>query len=317
MKIAFIVNGSSKKLIQTIKQIEHVFRADSYITFLSESKYHICDLTKGAILSGHHVIIACGGDGTLNETINGVINTYKLDDKKGNVSYDWKAISKIRVGLVPIGSGNDFAKTTLVPDLSSLEKLKSLIFQDTSQFIDIGHVTYKTIEGKDAVRFFVNITDVGMGGEVVSKLDNKNIRKLGAGFNYSWAITSTLATFKKASIRAYSEGFEWEGEAMNFVVANGRYFGKGLCVAPEADLSDGMFDITILGDISLLDYFKNIGKVRKCHKIIHPKVEYRRLKKVTIESTDERLLAIDMDGEYIGHAPMTLENLHQKIRFIF
>jgi diacylglycerol kinase family enzyme len=73
---------------------------------------------------------------------------------------------------------------------------------------------------------------------------------------------------------------------------------------------------TGVGDVSLLDYFKNLGKIKNCQKIIHPEVHYFQLEKVQIESLKTRKISIDMDGEYIGFAPMTLINLQQRINFI-
>jgi len=100
------------------------------------------------------------------------------------------------------------------------------------------------------------------------------------------------------------------------VVANGKYFGNGLGVAPDASVTDGKFDIVIIGDVSLMDYFKNLGTVKKCEKVNHPEVHYYQMDKVTVESMETRKISIDMDGEFIGYAPMTLINLHQKLNFI-
>jgi diacylglycerol kinase family enzyme len=162
----------------------------------------------------------------------------------------------------------------------------------------------------------MNITDVGMGGETVLKLQQSKIPALGPDINYFWAITTTLATYEKVQIRASGDDFLWEGKAINFVVANGKYFGNGLGIAPDASVTDGKFEIVIIGDVSLLDYFKNLGKVKKSEKLLHPEVHYFQLDKVTIESMETRKISIDMDGEFIGYAPMTLINLQQKINFI-
>jgi diacylglycerol kinase family enzyme len=161
----------------------------------------------------------------------------------------------------------------------------------------------------------MNITDVGMGGETVLK--KAGLPKwFGADLSYSWAITSTIATYKNYQVRAYSDNFEWTGKVMNMVVANGKYFGNGLGIAPDAEVQDGKFSFVIIGDITLLDYLQNLGTVKKAQKIDHSKIEYFSLDKVSIESQDSRKLSIDMDGEFIGYAPMTLICLQQKINFI-
>lgn len=314
MKIAFLINGTAKGLEVLSKNIETTFKEFSPKIFISEKAGHIAQLAQTAISRGYEAIIICGGDGTLNEGINGIIETFKSGLCDSDEAYDWEQIAKIKVGLFPFGSGNDFSKTVHIE--KNLDYLKNLLTQNRSKMIDIGWVSFFTPENEPKHRFFINITDVGMGGETVIKLQNKTTRALGANFNYLWAITSTLATYEKVKIKATAEGFSWEGSAINFIVANGRYFGNGLCVAPDASITDGKFEIVIIGDISLFDYFKNIGKIKKCQKIIHPEVQYYQLDRVQIESMETRKISIDMDGEFIGYAPMTLINLKQKINFI-
>ncbi|HZH67654.1 MAG TPA: diacylglycerol kinase family protein [Chitinophagales bacterium] len=315
MKIAFIINGTSKYLSQVQERVHSACKDLDYTIYISERKGHIEELTQDAISSNCNRIIVCGGDGSLNEAVNGLIQTFSIQsNEKGSHSYDWEGISKIKLGVFPIGSGNDFSKTVKVKN--DIHQLKQLIVNDHSQMIDVGWATYHDFSGQLAARFFINITDVGMGGEVVAKLDNKITKSLGPSFNYLWAITSTAATYQKVKIRATANDFSWEGDIMNFVVANGKCFGKGLCIAPDASVSDGLFDIVILGDFSMLDFAKHIGKIKKGQKVNHPKIEYHRLKEVYIESLENKQLAIDMDGDYIGHVPLKLTNLEGKINFI-
>ncbi len=313
MKIAFLLNGSSKELKKVVKKIETTFKEYSPKLFISEKAGQITELAQTAISRNYDTIIVCGGDGTLNEGINGIIEAHKIGLGNTADAYDWEKIAQIRVGLLPSGSGNDFAKTVLIT--KEINNLKNLIEQQRSQRIDVGWVSYFKTKQEAAHRFFINITDVGMGGETVLKLQNR-IPLVGTDINYFWAITSTLATYEKVKIKAFGDDFNWEGKVINFVVANGKYFGNGLGVAPEASVTDGKFEIVIVGDVSLLDYFKNLSAVRKCKKIEHPEVHYFRMDKVSIESLETRDISIDMDGEFIGYAPMTLINVPQKINFI-
>jgi diacylglycerol kinase (ATP) len=314
MKLAFLINGTARKLEQLTKLIEDTFKVYQPKLFISERPGHIIQLAATAVSRGYDHIIICGGDGTLNEGINGIIGSFKTGLGDTTDAYDWEKISKIKVGIFPSGSGNDFSKTVLVT--KEIAYLKNLIEKNRSQLIDIGWVSYFKTDQEPANRFFINITDVGMGGETVLKLQNSKIPMLGPDINYFWAITSTLATYEKVQIRAVGDDFNWEGKAINFVIANGKFFGNGLGVAPDASVTDGKFDIVIIGDVTMLDYFKNLGTVKKCRKVIHPEVHYYQLERVTIESMETRKISIDMDGEFIGYAPMTLINLQQKINFI-
>lgn len=316
MKIAFIINGTSNQLVQATGRVKNAFRDYELSIYISERRGHIQELCKKVVLFGYDTIIVCGGDGSINEAVNGLIESCSLNtDEKKHDAYDWEKISKVKLGVLPMGSGNDFSKTVNIQN--DIYQLKQLIEEEHSQLIDVGWAYYQDLSNQLSSRFFLNITDVGMGGEVVAKLENKYTKFLGPTFNYLWAITSTAATYKKAKIRATGENFVWEGDIMNFVVANGKYFGKGLCIAPDASVSDGLFDVVILGDFSMIDFAKNIGKIKKGQKVVHPNIEYHRLKEIHIEPLEQRQLEIDMDGDYIGHAPMKLINLEKKINFIF
>lgn len=314
MKIAFLINGTAKGLDKLKANINTTFKESEPKLFISEKAGHLVELARTAVIRGYDTIIICGGDGTLNEGINGIIDSFKIGLGTSHDSYDWEKIAQIKVGIYPYGSGNDFSKTVLIT--KELSYLKNLIVQQRSKMIDVGWVSFFKTEQEPSNRFFMNITDVGMGGETVLKLQQSKIPALGADINYFWAITSTLATYEKVQIRATGDNFLWEGKAINFVVANGKYFGNGLGVAPDASVTDGKFEIVIIGDVSLLDYFKNLGTVKKCQRVIHPEVHYFQMDKVTIESMETRKISIDMDGEFIGYAPMTLINLQQKINFI-
>lgn len=313
MKIAFIINGSIKKLNKTIGSITTVFNSYDTKIYISDHAGHFSQLCKEVLDDKYDHIIFVGGDGSLNEGINGIIDYYRLNNKNRPDDYDWDAIGQIRVGVYPAGSGNDFVRTIYKDN--ELDSLKRTIDDRSYQMIDVGWVSFQNLKDQKDTRFFINITDVGMGGDTVRKKSNLP-KWFGSSFSYFWAITSTLATYKKCSVRAYNDQFSWEGKVINMVVANGKYFGNGLGIAPGAKVTDGKFSFIIIGDINLLDYFKHLGSVKKCIKINHPKVSYDSFDEITIESTTTKRITIDMDGEYIGAAPMTLKCLSKKMKFI-
>ncbi|MDP6921671.1 MAG: hypothetical protein QGH06_01740, partial [Lutibacter sp.] len=216
-------------------------------------------------------------------------------------------------GVLPAGSANDFVKS-LYPKID-LTILKALIDKGTTQRLDVGWVRFQHVNQQMSHRFFMNITDVGMGAEAV-KIKEKLPRWLGAAISYFWAIIRTIALYKKRRIKAFNKSFFWEGKMINLVVAKGRYFGNGLGIAPNADLFDGKFSLVIIGNLGLLDYFKNLGTLRSCRKLSHPEVRYHRCKEITITSADSQEIGIEMDGEYIGETPINLKCLQSKITFL-
>jgi len=313
MRIAFVINGSIKKLNKTVNSITEIFKQFDSRLYTSINEEHYAQLCIEAIEDACDHIILVGGDGTVNKGINSIINHFRLNENKQPDDFDWKAIGDIKVGVYPAGSGNDFVKT--IYKNTSLETLKNLIEKQSYRMIDIGWVRFQNLQLQEDIRFFINITDVGMGGETVRKKENLP-KWLGVGFSYFWAITSTVATYRKCSVKAYNDHFFWEGKVINMVVANGKYFGNGLGIAPDAVVNDGKFLLVTIGDITLLDYFKHLNTVKKCIKIKHKKVSYHTLDKVTIESNSLKKITIDMDGEFIGTAPMTLQCLPSKINLI-
>lgn len=306
-KIAFFINPTIRNFKKIEIGIQHHFLSFDYKFFISEFSGHFLTLPKKAVEEGFTHFVAVGGDGTLNEVVNGIIQAFHTED-----GYDWDRIKSIKIGILPSGSGNDFVKNL---GYKTIEELQTLIKNDTSGLVDVGFTEYLDRNYHKAERFFINVSDVGIGGEVVI-----NKEKLPLAFpgevNYFLAIVSTFITYKKKLIKVVAKEFNWEGKVLNFVIANAKYFGNSIGIAPHAEISDGKFAITNIGDISLKDYFKNIGTAKKCKKIIHPEVSYTESEELLIENADGQPLTIDMDGEFIGYAPVKFTCLKQKLSFL-
>lgn len=309
-KIAFLVNGTLKKINGLTDKIEKEFKHHNYKIYVSNHEGHTIDLAQEAIEKGYKSIISVGGDGSVNETINGIANAIKKNSGRDNLDYDWSLVDNIRLGVLPFGTGNDFCKTIQVD--SSISKLRSQIELDQIHKIDLGFAAFSKQNNSNHQRFFVNITDVGMGGVVVEKLQNK-IPILSRKSQYNLAIASTFLNYKKSIINIESDTFSYEGKVMNLIIANGKYFGSGLGIAPDAKIDDGKFSIVILGDINILDYLKNLNEVKKCNLLEHPQVHYHSCKEIKIKASDGRSLPIDMDGEFIGYAPLNCVNITKAI----
>lgn len=306
-KIAFFINPAIRNFKKIEIEIQHSFLKYDYKFFISEYSGHFLNLPQKAVNEGFTHFIAVGGDGTLNEIVNGIVSAFKTEE-----SYDWEKIKSIKIGILPSGSGNDFVKNL---GYKTITELQNLIDKDTSGLVDIGFTEYLDRNRNKAERFFINVSDVGIGGEVVINKEKLPLTLPGET-NYFLAIISTFLTYKKKQIKVTAKEFSWEGKVLNFVIANAKYFGNSIGIAPHAEISDGKFAITNIGDISLIDYFKNIGTAKKCQKIIHPQVSYTESEELLIESLDHLPLTIDMDGEFIGYAPVKFTCLQQKLCFL-
>lgn len=299
LKIGFVVNGKKgrqkrlnqqfKKLGRTIQELDIVVKETTAMGDATVIAMNMAD-------SGCTHIIAVGGDGTLNETVNGVKKSTKPHCK---------------VGMLTYGTANDFARTIQAP--KSLKKLLQLIEKGNSKKLDLGLIEQK-VGDLTYTRYFINIADLGIGAEVVKRV-NGSSKFFGSDVTFFSAIVRTFFSYTNQPILCEADNWKWEGKINSLVIANGRYFGSGLCIAPEADPCDGKFSIMISGDIGLSDYLKNVSKIRKGKVLDHPKVEYKVARKLRITSPSLGCF-IEADGEFIGGVPVMVSVVDRGIDFI-
>ena len=290
MKLGVILHGAKNNRHALRKEIEKVFSDWDLQIRITEYHKHAEKLARNLCDEGCDVLLLCGGDGSLNQAANGVI----LSDRP-----------QTPIAIWPSGTGNDFVKTILVP--SSFQELKKSI--DARQFkaIDLPCMEW---DGKK--RCFLNVTDLGLGGCVAYDM-RRSKRRLGSFLTYQWLIVKNLLRFKKRIIHFDLDGKKFEARAMNFVVANAKYFGAGLGISPESDVTDEMLEVIVIGDLNIFEYLYFVPKVRKCKKLSYHKIQYYSAKKISIET--EVPMPIDMDGEFVGFSPMVI-SLQHKINIV-
>jgi len=249
---------------------------------------------------GSRLIVCVGGDGTLNEIVNGVMND------QGPVGDD------VAVGFIPVGTGCDFRRTLSIPrdPLGAVE----LLVKGRAQSVDLGRLAFLDHEGRRSVRYFHNVTSFGLGGEVDERVNRKG-RNMGGFFSFLKATLISLLLYNKKRIHLRVDGaFDETVVTWNIAVANGKYHGGGMCIAPGADATDGVFDVTILGDLSLAEivyhlpklYSGRIGEVKKV----------RSLTGRRIEAFSEQRVLLDVDGEQPGLLPVRIDMAPGALRFI-
>ena len=299
MKIVFVVNNKNDRLAKVLPRLESYCQQThigsvQFICTLREK--HAIELAQQATEDGCDYLIAVGGDGTLHEVVNGV-----LQSKVPAIEYP-------ALGLLPYGSANDFARTAGVSN--SIEELIKLIQTNSTQKIDLGKIL---VQQTQESRYFINIAGVGLGPEVVQSLKQSS-SVLGPGFNYFKHIIKGFFSYTKKEVSCTSSSWRWKGKLLQMAVANGRYYGNGICTAPDAKLHDGQFQIAIFGDLSVWDYLKNLSKLKKGVKIDHPQVHYYDSKQVLIESNVA--CGIEADGEYVGLAPANIRIVPNALSFL-
>jgi len=259
---------------------------------------HAIELTRIALKKGFEMIVSIGGDGTNNEVVNGFFE-------------NGKKINPIAVfGVICSGTGSDFIRTAGVPRdfKEAVKHLSGKAYQE----IDLGWMKHKSHSGEMVERYFINIASFGVGGEV-DALVNKSKKRLGGKIAFLSASFRAGLFYKNRLVRLRLDNKkEIERKVFNLAVANGCYFGAGMCVAPMAKLNDGAFEVVILGDLSFLERLKLSRLIYEGKHLNMEKVEHFQAQEVYAEGEEEVLL--DVDGEQPGGLPAEFKILDKAIR---
>jgi len=286
MKLGVILHGAKNNRHAQRKEIERIFSDWDLQIRVTEYDKHAEKIARELCNESCDVVLVCGGDGSLNLAANGIYHSEN---------------PQTPLAIWPSGTGNDFVKTVSVP--TSFEKLRASIEQGNFKTIDLPSMEW---DGK--TRAFLNVTDLGLGGCVAYDM-RRSKRLLGSFLTYQWLIIKNLIRFKKRTIHFDLDGKKYDARAMNFVVANAKYFGAGLGISPDSDSADGMLEVIVIGDLNIFEYLYFVPKVKKCKKLSYHKIQYYSAKKIGIET--EVPMPIDMDGEFVGFSPMVISLQHK------
>lgn len=251
--------------------------------FLTERPLHATELTRKAIDEGAELIICVGGDGTLNEVVNGFF------DGKSSFARD------VGLSVISTGTGADFLKAFGI-------KKGFRIPEGREIYIDGGICEFRGWDGKEKRRAFINITDFGIGGEVVYRV-NRTTKIFGGFVSFLIGTLSALTSYRGAKVRYRIDEEERTERLMGFVIAIGQYFGGGMHIAPLSDPSDGLFDIVIMKRGGLRDFIRFGPKIYRGTHLKVDGIYWTRAKAVSAEVI-EGTCPIDMDGEDVGVLPL-------------
>jgi len=303
-KIAFIVNpnaarGAVGREWPGIQDLAKR-RLGEFQAFLTAGPGHATTLTRHALQQGAEVVVCVGGDGTLNEVVNGFMGE------------DSPLRPEAMLGFIPRGTGCDFIKTIHLP--TAPERALDIIKASHARYIDLGRISYRDNRGNPSLRYFHNVTSFGLGGEVDDRV-NRTTKAFGGFVSFIWATLASILIYDRKSIHLkVDKGFDQEVECWNVAVANGQYHGGGMWVAPEAIVDDGMFHVTVIGDFTLPEVFRNLPKLYNGKLLQHKKV--KTLVGKRIEASSEQRVLLDVDGEQPGRLPAVIDIIPGAIPFI-
>jgi YegS/Rv2252/BmrU family lipid kinase len=303
-KISFILHGKMRGRRSVKDSLMRKF-SENYVVQFYETAHprHAEELAIKALNDDCDFMISVGGDGTLHEVVNGFL-------KSGG-----RKKFKTVLGVLPYGTGNDFARGLGVT--RNIDQLSEMISLNRPAILDAGCMEFQQPDGSVKICYFDNIADLGIGADVVVQVNGVHLRKkiLGGTLTFFLSVMITFLTFKPKKVRVSWEGFTWEGSVLSLVVANGRFFGSGLGVAPDAKQDDGLFEVVIFADLSVLDYLKNFARVRKCLRVMHPEAHYYRAKEILVEPIGN-IAIVESDGEIAGQAPVLYKCLPAAMPFL-
>jgi diacylglycerol kinase (ATP) len=289
-KICVILNPSSGSVRDVDTLVDQIAQLEDAEVFLTTKPGSAARFARAAMRKGPEVIVAAGGDGTLNEVINGI----------------GENLGDTRVGLLPLGTGNDFARTIGIP--TDLEAALEVIRSGETRAVDLVRVT------SDEVRYFVNVSAGGFSGLVDEKL-TPEMKKTWGPLAYLRSAAAALP-----ELRAYRTTLSFDNtdssvlELYNVVVANGRYVAGGRLIAPEASIDDGLLDIILIQQRSAPELALLAAQVALGAHLSSDAIVFRRAAKLTVNSKPG--MWFNVDGELVGNEPARFEILPRALRFV-
>jgi YegS/Rv2252/BmrU family lipid kinase len=260
---------------------------------LSERRGHLGELAREAALNGSRLLVVVGGDGSINEVVNGLAG---IENPPA-------------VALIPRGTGGDFVRTFGIPD--DIAAAARVALTGETQVIDLGRVSYRSWDGTDGSALFANVASAGMSGAIAQRA-NDTSKALGAKASYLWATFAVFAGWSAVETRLTVDGEARSGRMFDVVVANGRFFGGGMKMCPDAVPGDGLLDVVTIGDVTKRDLVLTMPKIYRGTHLPHPKAEALRGRLITVE-TDEPV-PVELDGEQPGTTPARFEVLPGALR---
>ena len=246
-------------------------------------------------------VVAVGGDGTLNEVVNGCFDEHCAPLVPG-----------ICVGLIPSGTGSDLRRTLGLP--TDPDAAARLLARGTTRSIDLGRIEF----GDGGHRLFVNVADCGLGGEVVARVNRRPEKRGGpvGSAVFLGVSVKELMTYHNREVLLTIDQETSRRRVQQVVIANGRCFGGGMRIAPDADPADGLFDVVVVGDVSRSGALRAVPRLFRGTHLALRVVEVFRGRTVAIVPAD--LLEpprFDVDGEQVGRAPAEISIMPGALRF--
>jgi diacylglycerol kinase (ATP) len=267
--------------------------------YVTDEPQDAMDAAKQAIKDGYNFIIGVGGDGTIQEIINGI-----LCAASGH--------SGCTLGIISSGTGHGFAQSIGLP--KSIEDQIAVIRRGRTVRTDVGLVTFVKNDGTKADRYFINECQAGIGGEVVRRVENGR-KQMGGFLTFGSVALRTALRYREKEIRVTIDGRTvFNGPLIGLIAANGAYTGGGMNLAPAANISDGYLDVVLIHEQSVGRRLINFSRIYSGNHLRSPKFSAHRGKRIQLFSDDK--VPFEADGELLGNLPCTISVVHDAVMII-
>ncbi|NOT48202.1 MAG: diacylglycerol kinase family lipid kinase [Acidobacteria bacterium] len=261
-------------------------------------------LAKDAAQAGRKFIIACGGDGTINEVANGIIESG----------------ADTEFGVLPSGTGGDFRRSLGIPN--SPREAARAIRNGKSKLIDVGRITFQSHADETVSRYFLNVSSFGLAASIIERVkSNKALDWLPLGgvrgrASFALSTLQEVVGLDPVTVRVkIDDGEERLLQTVNFCVANARYFGGGMMIAPDAKLDDGCFDLVNIGDIRTAKILLNAFSLYNGTHVELKEVKSTLAKRISVSPSDpQSQIHLETDGELPGKLPAVYEVVPNALR---
>lgn len=294
--------STEQRWTQTASEFRTHFGA-FHVEFTSHQG-HAIKLAKEAAERGRRFIIACGGDGTINEVVNGILQSEK----------------DAELGVLPSGTGGDFRRTLDIPN--NVREAAEALRDGITKQIDAGKVTFVDHENQEATRYFINVSSFGLSASINERVKTKDLLKWVPGETLRGKAKFALSTlqevldFEFTTVRVKLDDAEEKLlNTINFCVANSRFFGGGMKIAPDAVIDDGFFDVVNIGDIKTAKILLNAYKLYSGSHLSLDEVKHKHAQRIEVHPVNEKEpVYIETDGELPGRLPAIYEILPKALK---
>jgi YegS/Rv2252/BmrU family lipid kinase len=262
-------------------------------------RLHASVIARNKIMEGYSKIIVVGGDGTMNEVINGVFAQGRLQT------------TEVMLGMISVGTGNDWARMFNIPP--DYEGAIQTIKQQKTFIQDAGLVSYRK-NGKEWKRYFINIAGMGFGAKVVERSNRMKEKGKSGPWLYFYNMLLSLVRYKAQKADIEIDGTSYARKIFSLNVGIGKYNGGGMIPLPNAVANDGLYSITLIKKVGKLNLLVNIKRLYNGSIAKHSKVETYMAKSIQIDSSPR--LKVETDGETLGHGPVSFQIIPRSVRII-